>query len=741
MSNILVRKTLCTYSVFVIVFFITQVEAKESLEQILESFNQCSVAQPRSTIKSNTNINNDAVIQADSIKTDQDGNISMLGNVEITIEDVSLYSNAIQYKKNDQIFQFPQGGLFATPEIKLLSKQFEANKKINKVTLRETIYNFGGSLGNGKADYIELNTETISTLTNASFTTCNSTNPEWRLQAENITINHQELQGEMKNTFLLLGEVPIFYFPYFSFSIGSRKSGFLIPRYSKDQITGGSISIPYYWNIEPESDWTITPYLYFNSGLLVLNEWRTILPNGMFINRLSFINDINPLQPSGLPSIRWFNTIDLNTSNQGSFFSLHTTSFSDNQYSINFGNIHELSDRYTLDNRIFYSYNDKYSNFQIFGNEAEVATGYSSSLLRTDNSGTLPTIQYKSKNWMVAESLELTYQLLYSNQYTNRSKNQKIINMAGLRYFPYIDARTQLMLTLNSFSRKYRSENPIRLQSISILNQTTQELALHHTVGLANGEGNYNVSISYQQVDFKDDSLIDNLDSEVLIPSYNNFTNQFPLAGFDRIAGYQRLTFGNTVTIFGESNTNQWTKVRVLAQHLYQSEYNETANKSPKTNTVPQVKYANQTVGFFGIEHYGTETTFFGYSTSTGIFNQKEFNVSLYSRTSIGDNNITAVLFRTHSADKQLLLNYYAKLSPKIIFEQTVQYNLTTKALINISLSIGYSSCCLSVTFDYRKESTLTGRLIPHYQISFKLVNLFDNETDVFFGKIGKQLQ
>jgi LPS-assembly protein len=69
--------------------------------------------------------------------------------------------------------------------------------------------------------------------------------------------------------------VPILYLPYISFPIGdARKSGVLTPEIGSSGRSGNEIRVPYYWNIAPNYDATITPRLLTSRGLQLAADFR-----------------------------------------------------------------------------------------------------------------------------------------------------------------------------------------------------------------------------------------------------------------------------------------------------------------------------------------------------------------------------------------------------------------------------------------------------------------------------------
>ena len=63
--------------------------------------------------------------------------------------------------------------------------------------------------------------------------------------------------------------------PYISFPLENRrKSGLLAPYYSQNSRRGLEVGIPYYWNIAPEVDATLTPVYMVKRGEQLKNQTR-----------------------------------------------------------------------------------------------------------------------------------------------------------------------------------------------------------------------------------------------------------------------------------------------------------------------------------------------------------------------------------------------------------------------------------------------------------------------------------
>ena len=74
--------------------------------------------------------------------------------------------------------------------------------------------------------------------------------------------------------------MPLLPVPYLSFPLSDkRKSGLMPPTLGLDNVNGAVIAVPYYWNIAPNLDATLTPTLMSKRGVNLASEFRYLEPD------------------------------------------------------------------------------------------------------------------------------------------------------------------------------------------------------------------------------------------------------------------------------------------------------------------------------------------------------------------------------------------------------------------------------------------------------------------------------
>jgi LPS-assembly protein len=129
--------------------------------------------------------------------------------------------------------------------------------------------------GRGRAKRIGVTADGQVDLENVRYTTCPAGIEDWHLAATRINIDTAAQQGSGRNVKVAFKRIPIFYTPFISFPVGdARKSGFLFPNIGRSQKNGFNLEVPYYFNLAPNYDLTLTPSIYTARGVDLGAEFR-----------------------------------------------------------------------------------------------------------------------------------------------------------------------------------------------------------------------------------------------------------------------------------------------------------------------------------------------------------------------------------------------------------------------------------------------------------------------------------
>lgn len=282
---------------------------------------------------------------------DKDGpiEITSMGPEEFRLKGVSVLQNKVVIKQPGRIIYADKVYVFRDPK----------TGKINKVAVRGHVriyqqaallvsdegivtfyprtitikniafhyYNKGGDIKAlndpydawGTATLAAQNSQKVITLKHATYSTCPPKSPMWEFSTSTLVLDHPNNIGRAYNMLFRIKSVPVFYFPYFTYPLSSkRKSGFLFPVIGNVNFEtlgsdpGSFIGFPFYWNLAPNYDALITPQYYGQRGFRLVTSARYLTKASAGFAEISF-----------LPNDQLFATFRTNTFNTYSDTSLY----------------------------------------------------------------------------------------------------------------------------------------------------------------------------------------------------------------------------------------------------------------------------------------------------------------------------------------------------------------------------------------------------------------------------------
>ena len=250
------------------------------------------------------NLTEDTVlIEGDSLESILDRKLRATGNASILKGNQSITADFIEY---DQISE----ELYAKGEIKITTPDLELKGSELEMSLAENT----GSVANasfvaninenstskfnkelrGTATKIFLEGEDKKKLEFAKVTTCEAGQNEWFITSNETVIDQSSGNIKAKDAVLSLKGIPIMYSPYVDFSTTSqRRSGWLLPTAGTTTTSGFETSIPYYFNLSPTYDATLTSRYMEKRGLQFDGEFRYMKENFEGTSQIQYLNKDN----------------------------------------------------------------------------------------------------------------------------------------------------------------------------------------------------------------------------------------------------------------------------------------------------------------------------------------------------------------------------------------------------------------------------------------------------------------
>lgn len=127
----------------------------------------------------------------------------------------------------------------------------------------------------GSADKAEMLNKDLSRYDQVIYTTCPPGRRDWYFKASELDIDLAGGWGSAKHARLHLGPIPILYAPYFTFPVDDRRmTGFLVPAIGSSNRLGTELETPYYFNLAPNYDATLSPRWMSKRGMMLGGEFR-----------------------------------------------------------------------------------------------------------------------------------------------------------------------------------------------------------------------------------------------------------------------------------------------------------------------------------------------------------------------------------------------------------------------------------------------------------------------------------
>jgi LPS-assembly protein len=202
----------------------------------------------------------DLSIRADTlIFHEEKEEVEARGSVRLQRNGDTLSGPALRYSIRDAT------GLFEKPDFTFTPR---ANTDQQPVSAR------------GQAQTIEFLGENRYRITDGFFTSCKPGDDGWRVRADELDLDFTREVGTARGASVYFEGVRIIAAPSLDFSLNNqRKSGFLPPSIGTTGKSGPELSVPYYWNLAPNYDLTLTPRYMEKRGLQIAEQFRYLQKN------------------------------------------------------------------------------------------------------------------------------------------------------------------------------------------------------------------------------------------------------------------------------------------------------------------------------------------------------------------------------------------------------------------------------------------------------------------------------
>ncbi|MGE8288347.1 MAG: LPS-assembly protein LptD [Stenotrophomonas sp.] len=202
------------------------------------------------------------------------------GNVVIKRGDQFMGTDSLRLDTESGNYIAEGNVRYSDSSIRMVAERAEGNQETDTHKISNIQYQLVSRRGNGGAESIDLQ-GSVGQMHHSTYTTCDPSQPVWKLVAPQIEVDNEEGFGTARNAVLRIGKVPVLYAPWFKFPIDDRRqTGLLYPKLSMSGRNGFDYEQPIYFNLAPNYDDTLSPRYMSKRGLMLENEFRYLYSGG-----------------------------------------------------------------------------------------------------------------------------------------------------------------------------------------------------------------------------------------------------------------------------------------------------------------------------------------------------------------------------------------------------------------------------------------------------------------------------
>jgi LPS-assembly protein len=213
-------------------------------------------------------------IDSDDAEIDADGKATVTGRVQVRQDARTMAADSVNYNFKTGKMDVKGSVDFEDPKIGIKS-DMGTYDALGGAAFDQAYFRIFDRNGRGFARDLAVTPDGRVSLEQVRYTTCPVGNEDWMLQASSINLDTNKEAGVGHHVLMRFKNVPIFYTPYISFPLGDeRKSGLLFPSFGHSSSNGWQVEVPYYFNLAPNYDLTLTPGILSARGVQLGMEFR-----------------------------------------------------------------------------------------------------------------------------------------------------------------------------------------------------------------------------------------------------------------------------------------------------------------------------------------------------------------------------------------------------------------------------------------------------------------------------------
>lgn len=240
----------------------------------------------------------------------RDGYGVYTGDVDLHMGDRELQADQVTFERTDNTMNAVGQVRFRNP---IVMVQGDAGRYTDDAAMfTHAQFQFQKQPGYGSADKFVWTPDNVINVQDVVYTSCPPPKAVWSIRARQLKLDTARGEGVGRGATLEIEHIPVLYTPWISFPLSDqRKNGFLFPEFSTSSPNGVTLATPWYWNIAPNQDATITPTIYALRGVDLGVQYRHLTEIDSGTLNVNFLPDDQRQQEQDRSLIRLVDRVNL----------------------------------------------------------------------------------------------------------------------------------------------------------------------------------------------------------------------------------------------------------------------------------------------------------------------------------------------------------------------------------------------------------------------------------------------
>lgn len=692
-------------------------------------------------------------VEADALETFIPNSAVYQGNVTISQgnRDIDADSVAIETRDDDSRFVTLTGDItYLDNQIQMKGQKATLELATNEVKITQAKYHLTGRLGRGQADAMELQDHNrYIVLNNGTFTSCPVNDNSWSIKGSTVIHDNDEELLQVWNAVFNVGSVPVFYTPYIQLPTGNtRRSGLLMPTYDYDSIDGLAVSVPFYWNISPNMDMTLTPRFILRRGVQLQTETRylSVLGSSLlsfdWMQHDSLYNDDDNVYDE-TNRHRWLFHFDhYGLIDQKWRININTSRVSDKEYLNDYDSSYAKKTDGYLNQYYSVGYNDEHWDLRLSTRHFQaLSSGLKDNMYQTepqfdlnyyDALGPFAFKTYAQSAYFTSEGkdnpetwrthIEPSVNYLLANSWGSLTTEGALLATHYNQSIPNSNRNADLESGYNRVLPKFSVDGKVVFtRDVDFMDGYTQTLEPR---------------IKYLYIPYRDQSTVANYDSSLMQSDYFGLFRDVPYSGLDRIASANKLTSGVTSRFYDDDMVERFNISLGQVYYFTQSKTGDKRSSLDQNSDTGSLTWAtdslwrvNDDVIVRGGMQYDTRIDTVAIADLAFEYRptiQKMFQVSYRYADKNYIDALGVARYKPYEQDiSQVGVMTSWPLTSTVTAVASYYYDTKLEKTADSFLGVEYSDCCWAIGVQY-------GRKIKEWDSTYQ-ISKYENRLSVTF--------